>query len=123
LFLQDIGSRTAFLNIEPRDTSSRYCSLYVLISPVVKAACFAALPQFEIGCGNPPQAEQIWLNCVPATMAGAERFRERAAHLRRLASTERDISVRQQLAAMAIRFDEFADELERLERAESGQKV
>jgi hypothetical protein len=56
-------------------------------------------------------------------MAGAERFRERAAHLRRLASTERDISVRQQLAAMAIRFDEFADELERLERAESGQKV
>ena len=48
-------------------------------------------------------------------MVGAERFRERAAHLRLLASAERDVSVRQQLAAMALRFDEFAEELERLE--------
>jgi hypothetical protein len=51
-------------------------------------------------------------------MVGAERFRERAAYLRQLASTERDISVRQQLAAMALRFDEFAEELERLEQLE-----
>ena len=48
-------------------------------------------------------------------MVGAERFRERAAYLRQLASTERDISVRQQLAAMALRFDQFAEELEELE--------
>jgi hypothetical protein len=45
-------------------------------------------------------------------MAVAQRFRERAAYLRELASTERDISVRQQLVAMALRFDEFAQELE-----------
>ena len=43
---------------------------------------------------------------------GAQRFRERAAHLRRLASTERDIKVRQELGAMAVRFEQFADELE-----------
>ena len=53
-----------------------------------------------------------------ADMVGAERFRERAAHLRLLASAERDISVRQQLAAMALRFDEFAEELEQLEQLE-----
>jgi len=44
---------------------------------------------------------------------GAQRFRERAAHLRRLASTEGDIKVRQELGAMAVRFEQFAEELER----------
>jgi len=55
-------------------------------------------------------------------MEGASRFRERAAHLRQLASTERDVSVRQQLAAMALHFDQFAEELEELEgrSADSG---
>ena len=48
-------------------------------------------------------------------MEGAQRFRERATHLRQLASTERDISIRQQLAAMALRFDQFAEELEELD--------
>ena len=47
-------------------------------------------------------------------MVGAERFRERATYLRQLASTERDISVKQALAAMALRFDQFAEELEQL---------
>jgi hypothetical protein len=46
-------------------------------------------------------------------MEVAQRFRERAAYLRRLGSTERDISVRQELAIMALRFDQFAEELER----------
>ena len=46
-------------------------------------------------------------------MEVAQRFRERAAYLRRLASTERDIRVRQELAIMAVRFDQFAEELER----------
>jgi hypothetical protein len=46
-------------------------------------------------------------------MVVAERFRERAAYLRQLASTERDVNVRQELAAMARRFDQFAEELER----------
>jgi len=56
-------------------------------------------------------------------MVGAERFRERAAYLRQLASTERDISVKQALAAMAVRFDQFADELEELEsQRESARK-
>jgi len=56
-------------------------------------------------------------------MEGAQRFRERATHLRQLASTERDISIRQQLAAMALRFDQFAEELEELEGrlADSGR--
>ena len=55
-------------------------------------------------------------------MVGAERFRERAAHLRRLASTERDIGIKQALAAMALHFDQFAEELEELEgrSADSG---
>ena len=48
-------------------------------------------------------------------MVGAERFRERAAHLRQLASAERDISVRRALAVMAVHFDQFAEELEREE--------
>ena len=48
-------------------------------------------------------------------MVGAQRFRERAAHLRQLASAERDISVRQALAAMAVQFDQVAEELEREE--------
>ena len=52
-------------------------------------------------------------NCVSADMVVAERFRERAAYLRQLASTERDIKVRQELAVMALRFEQFAEELER----------
>jgi hypothetical protein len=52
-------------------------------------------------------------NCVSTDMVVAERFRERAAYLRQLASTERDVNVRQELAAMARRFDQFAEELER----------
>ena len=47
-------------------------------------------------------------------MVGAERFRERAAHLRLLASAERDVNVRQALMAMALHFDQFAEELEQL---------
>ena len=58
------------------------------------------------------EAPRIGRNCVWAPMQVAQRFRERAAHLRRLASTERDIPVRQELAAMALRFDQFAEELE-----------
>ena len=46
-------------------------------------------------------------------MGVAQRFRERVAYLRRLASTERDTRVRQELAIMALRFDQFAEELER----------
>ena len=48
-------------------------------------------------------------------MVGAERFRERAAHLRRLASAERDITIKQALAVMALHFDQFAEELEELD--------
>ncbi len=57
-------------------------------------------------------------------MIGAARFRERAARLRQLASAERDVSVRQELAAMALRFDQFAEELEELEErfADSGSR-
>jgi hypothetical protein len=55
-------------------------------------------------------------------MVVAQRFRGRAAYLRTLAFAERDVSVRQQLAAMAIRLDEFADELERQERANQGRR-
>jgi hypothetical protein len=55
-------------------------------------------------------------------MVVAQRFRGRAAYLRKLAFAERDVSVRQQLAAMAIRLDEFADELERQERANQGRR-
>ena len=45
-------------------------------------------------------------------MDSAKLYRDRAAHLRELASTERDVAVRQQLAYLAIRFEEFADDLE-----------
>ena len=45
-------------------------------------------------------------------MDSAKLYRDRAAHLRELASTERDVSVRQQLTYLAIRFEEFADDLE-----------
>jgi len=45
-------------------------------------------------------------------MDSARLYRDRAAHLRQLASTERDVTVRQQLGYLAIRFDEFADDLE-----------
>jgi hypothetical protein len=45
-------------------------------------------------------------------MDSARLYRNRAAHLRELASTERDVSVRRQLKLAAIRFDQFAEELE-----------
>jgi hypothetical protein len=45
-------------------------------------------------------------------MEGAQHYRNRAARLRDLASAERDVVVRRRLIQMAIRFDEFADELE-----------
>jgi len=45
-------------------------------------------------------------------MQGAQYFRHRAARLRELAAVERDVTVRQQLTHMAIRFEEFADGLE-----------
>lgn len=60
-------------------------------------------------------------NCVSADMVVAERFRERAAYLRQLASTERDIKVRQELATMALRFDQFAEELETTRRGPSDE--
>jgi hypothetical protein len=49
--------------------------------------------------------------CFPG-MDSATLYRHRAAQLRQLASAERDVSVRQQLTYHAIRFDEFADDLE-----------
>jgi hypothetical protein len=55
-------------------------------------------------------------------MVGAKRFRERAAHLRELASAERDISLKQALAAMALHFDQFAEELEELGFADSDSR-
>jgi hypothetical protein len=51
------------------------------------------------------------LACYPV-MDSARLYRKRASELRRLASAERDISVRQQLTYNAIRFEEFAEELE-----------
>ena len=45
-------------------------------------------------------------------MEGAPRYRDRAARLRELAGVERDVIVRQQLIQLAIRFEDFADELE-----------
>lgn len=45
-------------------------------------------------------------------MRDAQRYRERATRLRELACAERNILVRRQLLRIAIRFDEFADELE-----------
>ena len=45
-------------------------------------------------------------------MDSARLYRDRALQLRRLASTERDVSVRQQLTYHAIRFEEFAADLE-----------
>ena len=45
-------------------------------------------------------------------MEGAQYYRDRAARLRELASTERDVTVRQQLMQLAIRFEEFADQLD-----------
>jgi len=56
-------------------------------------------------------AQNAAARCSPS-MDSATLYRERAAHLRQLASTERDIAVRQQLAYLAIRFEEFADDLE-----------
>ena len=49
-------------------------------------------------------------------MDSAMLYRNRAARLRELASNERDVTVRQQLARAALGFDEFADELESRER-------
>jgi hypothetical protein len=45
-------------------------------------------------------------------MEGAQHYRDPAARLRELASAERDVVVRRRLIQMAIRFDQFADELE-----------
>ena len=45
-------------------------------------------------------------------MEGAQHFRHRAARLRELACDERDTIVWRQLIQEAIRFDEYADELE-----------
>ena len=45
-------------------------------------------------------------------MDSAQLYRARATRLRELASTERDVSVRQQLQYSAIRFDQFAEELD-----------
>ena len=45
-------------------------------------------------------------------MDSARLYRDRALQLRRLASTERDVSVRQQLTYHAIRFEELAADLE-----------
>jgi hypothetical protein len=47
-----------------------------------------------------------------SVMDSARLYRDRALQLRRLASTERDVSVRQQLTYHAIRFEEFAADLE-----------
>ena len=45
-------------------------------------------------------------------MQAAQKYRERAAHLRQLASDESDVPLRQQLALEALRCDQFAQELE-----------
>jgi hypothetical protein len=45
-------------------------------------------------------------------MQGAPYYLDRAARLRELAGVERDVIVRRQLIHLAIRFEEFADELE-----------
>ena len=45
-------------------------------------------------------------------MQAAQQYRERAAHLRQLASDESDVPLRQQLALEALRCDQFAQELE-----------
>jgi len=45
-------------------------------------------------------------------MEGAPHYRDRAARLRELAGVERDVIVRQQLIQLAMRFENFADELE-----------
>ena len=55
--------------------------------------------------------QNVAARCSPS-MDSATLYRDRAAHLRQLASIERDIAVRQQLVYLAIRFDEFADDLE-----------
>ena len=45
-------------------------------------------------------------------MQSAQQYRERAAHLRQLASAESDVALRQQLGLEALRYDQFAQELE-----------
>jgi hypothetical protein len=45
-------------------------------------------------------------------MQAAQQYRERAAHLRQLASGESDVTLRQQLSLEALRYDQFAQELE-----------
>jgi hypothetical protein len=58
-------------------------------------------------------------------MDSAQLYRNRAAHLRELASHESDVSVRQQLLRAAIGFDDFADELEAraAQRADTDQRA
>lgn len=45
-------------------------------------------------------------------MDSAQLYRNRAAHLRQLASAEKDVTLRQQLALAALGMEEFAEELE-----------
>jgi len=61
-------------------------------------------PEFNI-------QQKVTARCSPG-MDSARLYRDRAARLRRLASAERDISVRQQLAYNAGRLEAFADDLE-----------
>ena len=61
-------------------------------------------PKFNIAT---PERWPCW-HC----MDSVQLYRNRAAHLRQLASDERDVTVRQQLSRAAIGFDQFADELE-----------
>ena len=61
--------------------------------------------------GGHPQRRKTADGCLSG-MDSAQLYRARAARLRDLASTERDVSVRQQLHYSAIRFDQFAEELD-----------
>src|SRR5205814_9424890 len=61
--------------------------------------------------GGHPQRRKTADGCLSG-MDSAQLYRARAGRLRELASTERDVSVRQQLHYSAIRFDQFADELD-----------
>lgn len=49
-------------------------------------------------------------------MDSAQLYRDRADHLRELASDENNVSVRQQMHYAAIRLDQFADELDGQQR-------
>jgi hypothetical protein len=45
-------------------------------------------------------------------MESAQSYRDRATQHRELACAERDILIRRRLIQMALRFDEFADQIE-----------